>query len=156
MKNRFGTLCMAVPALCIALAGCGGGASSDLASFHAPSGWRAVNVFGMSMFIAPDSKSGNGQVLMLMRLPHGSNDFSTATGRYQHAKIEARKTITICGNQPAQYVELTGDQAGKHDQVQMVTTKYGDTAYMAMYARGAGEPVNSDAAAAIKALCLKK
>ncbi|MGZ3576105.1 MAG: hypothetical protein ACXVA3_12540 [Vulcanimicrobiaceae bacterium] len=147
--------------LFIALTGCGGGASGDLTSFKAPEGWKSFSVFGYSMWIAPDDQGHKGQVLMLMRLPHKSGeDLSTVTGRYRNVRVEERKTIAICGNQPAQYVELAGTQSDKRgntrEDVRIVETTYGDTVYFALYARDAGAPINNDADAAIKSLCLKK
>ncbi|HEY8298299.1 MAG TPA: hypothetical protein VIG32_09785 [Candidatus Baltobacteraceae bacterium] len=151
---------VAVAALAIlALAGCGGSASGDLASFKAPDGWRGGGIGGYSMWISPDAKNGSGEVLMLMRLPYRSGshqDLSMATSQYQHAKVLQRKTIDICGKQPANYVEMAADQkTGKHENVQLVSTRYNDTVYFAMYARDAGTPANPAANTAIRSLCLK-
>ncbi|HEY8312950.1 MAG TPA: hypothetical protein VIG51_02145 [Candidatus Baltobacteraceae bacterium] len=144
-------------AVSLVLAGCGG-ASGDLASFKPPAGWRAVNIFGMSMYLAPDSAKTNGQMLMLMRVPNAKSngDFSIATARFgKDATIQEKKTIDICGKQPAQYVAFTGNQQGHPDKVEMVVTRYGNTTYFAMYARPKTVPANVDAETAIKSLCLK-
>lgn len=143
--------------LAVMLSGCGGGASDDLASFKAPDGWKSFSMFGYSMWVPPDDNGGKGQVLMLMRLPHrNGRDLSMVTGRYKDTRVEERKSITICGNQPAEYVELTGNQSGKRQDVRMVQTRYGDIAYLALYARDNGVPLDAGADAAIKSLCLKK
>ena len=152
-----GRFIAALSSLALVLAGCGGSASSDFASFKPPDGWKEFSMFGYSMWVAPDNQGGQDQTLMVMRLPNRKDGAPASfTMHYHDDVVEQRKTITICGNQPATYLELIGSKPGKREDVEMVQTQYAGVGYVALYSRDAGAPINSDASAAIKSLCLKK
>lgn len=138
------------------LSGCGLTSSpADTLSFKAPKGWQAFpGIMGfMQFWKQPDADA----VLMLFKSPKPittSEIFSNADLR--DARVEQRQTITICGNQAAEYFKAQGhSKTGRDSNIEMVMSNAGGQTYMAMYAYPVGTQSNADAEAALRELCTK-
>lgn len=78
-------------------------------------------------------------------------------GDVKDTRIERRRTIRICGTQPAEYLEARGTSSrGEEAHVEMVVTNVGGSTYFAMYARPVDLPPNAMAEAALRELCAKR
>jgi hypothetical protein len=153
--------CALVALLALVPAGCGFQSSpAQGLNFAAPLGWKASpGVLGfMQFWRAP---ANNGEFLMLFRSPKRltpddifSSDRMKDT--LQDASIVRRQPITICGRQPATYVEARGSSSkGRSDRVDLVLSDVGGTSYIAMYVRPVDAPPNPMAMASLRELCAK-
>lgn len=138
------------------LSGCGLTSSpADTLSFKAPKGWQAFpGIMGfMQFWKQPDADA----VLMLFKSPKPiktTEIFSNAD--LSDARVEEQRSITICGNQPAQYFKAQGRSKSGHDaNIEMVMSNAGGQTFMAMYAYPVGTQGNADAEAALRELCTK-
>ena len=73
----------------------------------------------------------------------------------KHVTVEQRRTIEICGDQPATYVEARGSGSQGDDRVEMVMTTTAGKSYFAMYIRPLEAAANPMAQAALRELCAK-
>nr|MDQ2681382.1 hypothetical protein [Candidatus Eremiobacteraeota bacterium] len=150
---------------CAAIAaGCG--SATDNLDFKAPAAWKATpSILGMMQ--GWTNPSDSNQIVMLMKLPIGKDiNVADANTQLRNTKITANKSIKICGNQPAQFVTMTGTSGSsktsgnpKSDRksvAEMITTRYSNSSYMAIYDREMGTPADPQAETALKSLCLKK
>ena len=126
-------------------------------NFQAPSGWVATpSFFGFQAWRTADRK----QTLVLFRLPVAV-DSNRAMEQSSFSSFETvtRKKITICGKQPAYYIQGRGqsDRTGapRDEAIEMIFTSYPNASYMALYARDVGVPIDSGAEHAIFSLCPK-
>jgi hypothetical protein len=103
----------------------------------------------------------DGEVLMLVKSPkplQAKEVFSNSQmqGTLKDVTIQELRTIQICGNQSATYLEAQGESSRQgRDQVEMVMTNTGGSTYMAMYVRPMGSAPNAAASAAVRQLCAK-
>lgn len=106
---------------------------------------------------------------MLMKLPQDAkidsafdtNDFRQMSGstRVKDAKIVERRTLTICGSQPALFMKMTGVSSGSEkteELIETVLSKVSDGTYMAMHMYPVGSVPDPQAEAAIYELCPKR
>lgn len=157
MKNGFR---LPLAAFCIAavLAGCAS-VTSNIA-FQPPAGWSGTpSMFGrMQMWVKQDQAKQNEQFVMLVRgNVSAQNLFENAQfGRGAVNQVK-RSAITICGGRQAQYVTGVGEQGKNHrpTRLEAVIADVGDSKYMALYARDAAVPADSQAETAIHSLCPK-
>ncbi len=163
MKARL-FLLSALPLCAALLSGCG--SASDNLNFKPPADWKPTpSILGMMQ--GWTNPRDSNQVLMLMKLPIGK-DINVADGNTQlrNTKITGNKAITICGNQPAQFVTMTGtsfnsktsgtSKSDRKSVAEMITTHYSNSTYMAIYNRDLGTPADPSVELALKSLCLKK
>jgi hypothetical protein len=157
-KSRIAAIC------CIgALApmGCSFTASpAEGLQFQAPPGWQSSpGIMGFMQFWR--SPSSDREILMLFKSPKplATNEvFSNAQMQdsLKNVQIQSRRTIQICGNQPAAYVQARGSSAkGGDESVDMVMTTTHGTSYFAMYVRPIGAQPNPAAELALRELCPK-
>src|SRR5580700_8390627 len=97
----------------VAQTGCAFSASpADGLTFQAPPGWQSSpGIMGFMQFWRPPSS--DREVLMLFKSPKplATNEvFSNAQMQdsLKDVQIQSRRTIQICGNQPAAYVQARG------------------------------------------------
>jgi len=152
---------IAVAALC-SIAACG--SAADGTTFNVPSNYVTQTSLGpfMQIWASGDKKS----TLMLFAIPR-KLDLSKAhlhemnSSMLENEKDAQVKAITICGDQPAMFVDAsgqvnTGDIHNPHPKhVEFVMTGIGGKTYMAMYARPIGAGPDPAAEAAIKHVCQK-
>lgn len=153
-------------ALCaMALSACGD--VSDSVDFTAPPGFVSKVAIGpfMQLWLTPDKKS----VLMVSQVP-GEVDISKAMNGadVKDAKIRKKEDITICGNQPAIFAELTGTSRrvtigsdsgvskGDNVNVDFVITKASGKSFFAVYVWPLHDAPDAAAQSAIRHLCAKK
>jgi len=150
---------LSMPAAVLAgaiLSGCGLTSSpADTLAFKAPKGWQAFpGIMGfMQFWKQPDADA----VLMLFKSPKPikTNEIFT-NADLSDARVEDHRTITICGNQPAEYFKAHGrSKSGRDSNVEMVMSTASGQTYMAMYAYPVGTQSNADAEAALRELCPK-
>ena len=147
--------------LLFAVAGCGFTSSpADHLTFKPPAGWQGSP--GMMGFMQLWKAPGNtNQVLMLFKSPkplQASEVFNNAD--LKDARVVSMQRVTICGNQPAEFVKAQGTSQGvmqnpKQINVEMMMSNAGGTTYMAMYVYPVGGAPNADATAALSELCQK-
>lgn len=145
----------------LVLAGCG--SATEGLAFKPPAGWTALPSFigfgHMAMWIRKGTDNKHDHVLILVRGQNASTlDLRTIpqTG-FGNIKDQKQSTITICGDQRAQY--LTGNSTGKNGEnetMEMVATPVGNQGYIAMYVRPQSDKPDSAAEAAIRSLCAAK
>lgn len=145
----------------LAAAGCGFTSSpADNITFKAPAGWQASpGIMGfMQLWKAP----GNGdEVLMLFRSPKQiSTSDVMSSANLKDARVETTQRVTICGNQPAQFLKAQGTAQGlgtkgQNSNVEMMMSNTGGATYMAMYVYPNGGVPNAEATAALRELCAK-
>jgi hypothetical protein len=145
----------------LALTGCG--SATDGLAFKPPAGWTAFPSFlgfgHMAMWFKKASDNKQDQMLMLIR---GQDTSSMNLKNVPQAGIGAvrsqkQSTITICGNQRAQYLSAVGSGHNGEDQsMEMVSTPIGNQSYLAMYIRPQADKPDPDAEAAIRSLCAAK
>ncbi len=70
-------------------------------------------------------------------------------------RIQTRRAIEICGNQPATYVQAQGSSAKGEENVDMVMATVRGTSYIALYVRPVETAPNARAQAALQELCSK-
>ncbi len=70
-------------------------------------------------------------------------------------RVQRRRAIEICGNQPATYVQAQGSSAKGDENVDMVMATVLGTSYIALYVRPVGIAPNARAQAALRELCAK-
>jgi hypothetical protein len=141
--------------------GCGLSASpADGLTFRAPAGWQSSpGIMGFMQFWRPPSN--DREVLMLFKSPKPlkPNDvFSNGqlNDTVKDVSVERRSDITICGKQPATYVEARGSSTrGGDERVELVLTTIGSGSYLAMYVRPLEGLPNAAAVAALRELCTK-
>ncbi len=126
-------------------------------TFTAPAGFRSkASMLGvMQVWTA-----GNDQVLMLMRLPASVN-FNDAfkSANMQDTKILAKRDITVCGNLPATYMELTGTRVqgnDRHDdRADVVFLKGTADTMLSLYAYPPAQKPDAAAQSALRELCAR-
>lgn len=156
---------LACLALCVAgvlLSACGFTSSpAEGLQFQAPAGWKSSpGIMGFMQFWRPPVD--DGEVLMLVKSPkplQAKEVFSNSqtSGTLKDVTIQELRTIQICGNQSATYLQAQGESSRQEgrDQVEMVMTNTGGSTYMAMYIRPLGSVPNAAASAAVHQLCAK-
>ena len=154
-------LSLAVLASCIlVLSGCGADPSTGT-DFTPPTGWKQFpSIFGFKMWIDP--AKGSSSAVMLFKLPNKANvnfqkDVDFSSNPYYHGgSVTKRTAITICGDHPAEYLlAQDNEKTNKAGTAEIVLTKWGQTDYMALYARSNKDKPNASAEAAIRTICLK-
>jgi hypothetical protein len=141
----------------VLLAGCGGLTKSPAEglTFTAPPGWTGTpGILGMAQVWTPpgDSKS----VLMLIKAPAAAKlNESLESARVQDSSVKQQRTLTICTNQPARYLELTGKANGEDESIETVVTAVGDQHYVAMYMYPIASKPDPQAQAALRQICAK-
>ncbi|MEO9170109.1 MAG: hypothetical protein ABI282_09920 [Candidatus Baltobacteraceae bacterium] len=149
----------------LTLAACG--SVSDSVDFHAPAGYVSKASLGsfMQVWQSSDGKSA----LMVMQLP-GEVNFERAmnSADIKNATVKKREQITICGNQPALFAEVTGTSANvklsgdevtakrERSNIDFLVTHGHGNSYFAMYAWPLKDAPNPAAQSAIRDLCAKK
>jgi hypothetical protein len=146
------TALLLVSSAVIAAAGCSNPASSI--TFAPPAGWSASpSVFGFQVWQSPDKR----QALMLFRLSaHMDANRALQRSSFTSFDVRSRKTIHICGHQPATFVDGTGTSDSHDRYVEMIVTSYRDASYLALYARDTRDRPNAAAERAIRELCPKR
>ena len=151
-----------VLAVAVALSGCGFKSSpADDLQFRPPAGWQSSPGFlgFMQFWRAPGN---DREVLMLFRSPkelQPNEVFSDARLQttLKDATIERRRSILICGNQPARYVEARGySSRSGESRIEMVMSNVAGGTYFAMYVRPIASDPNPMAEAAVRELCPKR
>jgi hypothetical protein len=156
--KRLGAVFAAAALLC----GCGFTSSpADGLTFTAPSGWQASpGIMGfMQFWKAPNDPE---EVLMLFRSPKQlstSDVFNNA--KLKDTRVEARQTITICGNQPATYFKGEAQSSvdngpSKPHTVEMTMTNANGATYFALYVYPVGHAADAQAETALHQLCVKR
>lgn len=148
-------------ALLIAAAGCGFTSSpAEHLTFKPPAGWQASpGVMGFMQFWKPPGN--RDEALVLVRSPRPiqvSQVFNSAN--LKDTKVVSVQHITICGNQPAEFLKAQGTsqalaQKSKDVTAEIVVSNAGGASYMAMYVYPMNATPNSDADAALRELCQK-
>ncbi|MHB8194485.1 MAG: hypothetical protein ACYDFS_06290 [Vulcanimicrobiaceae bacterium] len=147
-------------ALLAALSACG--SVTTALNFKAPSGWTSsLSIMGL-MQVWTDPKNSHA-VVMLLRSPVAiTAKEALSHADLNHAKVLARKRVTICGNRPARWITLlgagvVGTSGGNKgpERLDMLITKAAGATYVAMYARPAGAPADPQAEAAVRSVCPK-
>ena len=151
--TRFGHATLV--ALALALAGCGLTASpADGLNFKAPDGWQSSpGIMGfMQFWKAPGNDK---EVLMLFKSPKPIDTKEAfQNAKLKDATIEQQKQMTICGNQPATYLEARGSSSsGDDSNIRMLVTNANGNTYFAMYVYSVGTRPNADATASLSELC---
>lgn len=132
---------------------------ADGLRFQAPAGWRpSPGIMGFMQFWRPPAD--DGEVLMLFKSPKPLQErdaFSNSQlgDTMRHATIQQRRTIEICGHQPAIYVEALGSGNRGDNRIEMVMTTVAGKSYFAMYARPLHTAPNPMAQTALRELCAK-
>ncbi|HEV2643960.1 MAG TPA: hypothetical protein VGT98_14705 [Candidatus Elarobacter sp.] len=152
---------LASGACAFVLSACGFSASpADGLRFAAPPGWRSSpGILGFMQFWRPPAD--DNQVLMLFKSPKplkASDVFSydRMQDTLKDARVTSRRSIAICGDQPATYIEARGSSAkGGNDKVDMVMTTLRETTYFALYVRPVEAVPDAQAEAALRELCAK-
>lgn len=150
-----------VALVALATSGCTMSASpADGLRFQPPPGWRSSpGILGLMQFWRPPAD--DREVLMLFKSPKPMQPSDVFTNAQLHdtlksMTIERRRTIEICGRQPATYVEARGSSDSRGDErVEMVMTNAGGNGYFAMYVRPFEATPNPRAQAALRELCVK-
>lgn len=159
---------MAAIALFTTLTACG--SASDGITFAAPPGWTSK--MSMLSFMTAYESPDKTQMLMLMKLPFQSNDFTSATkqGSAKNVTLTQKSQIKICGNQDALFASGTGDiqtineakdsaqnkpTKKDNDRMDMVVTAVNGATYLAMYVRPITMAADKTAEGAIHNLCPK-
>ena len=145
----------------LVLAGCG--SATDGLAFKAPAGWTSFPSFlgfgHMAMWFKKGADSKHDHVLILVRGQSASTiDLKTMPqAGFGNIKGEKQSTISICGNQRAQYLvaSATG-KGGENETMEMVSTPVGDQSYIAIYVRPQADKPDRDAEAAIRSICAAK
>jgi len=127
-------------------------------TFTAPAGFSSkASMLGvMQVWTTAD----NNQVLMLVRLPATVN-FNDAfkSANMQDTKILAKRDITICGNLPATYMELTGTRIqgnNRHDdRADVVFLKGTADTMLSLYAYPPAQKPDAAAQSALRELCAR-
>ncbi|MHB8148422.1 MAG: hypothetical protein ACYDGM_14330 [Vulcanimicrobiaceae bacterium] len=158
-RSERGALCTL--GLVAILAGCSGLTKSPTQGlvFTAPAGFASkASMLGvMQVWTADD----DNQVLMLLRLPTSINmSDALKNANLKDSKILARRTITICGKQPATYMEVTGTriEAGGRshdDRADIVYVRGASDTMFSLYAYPRATKPNPAAQAALRGLCAK-
>lgn len=152
----------AFTAAALLLGGCG--SATEGLDFKAPAGWTAMPAilgFGhMQMWFkkAPDAKQD--EMLILVRGQNATSIDLNTVPQAGVGKLKTQKTstITICGNQKAQYLSAlgTGRNGGEDQMMEMVSTPVGNQSYITMYIRPKSAKPDPQAEAAIRSLCAAK
>jgi len=153
---------IALGAAVLVLAGCG--SASDGLAFKPPAGWSSLPGFlgfgHMQMWFKKASDNKQDEMLMLIRGQTTSTmnlKSIPQVGAGTTMKTQKTSTISICGNQRAQYLSAvaTGHN-GQNQVMEMVSTPVGDQSFLAMYIRPETDKADPDAEAAIRSLCAAK
>lgn len=160
MKGLPGRMALAAIAA-LAFGGCALRASpADKLVFKAPADWTASpGILGVMQFWHPPSN--DGELLMLVKSPENLKPTDVFSDQRFHdtlsgATMIRRSAITICGGQPATYVEAhRSSQRWGPVVVAVVMTDIGGTTYFATYDHPVGTPPNAAALAALRELCSK-
>ena len=141
-----------------ALAGCG--SVTNGIDFKAPAGWTSTpSILGrMQAWIKKTGDNKQDEMVFLVRGSTTSVDIKNipqaGVGNISMAKSA---TITICGNQKAQFVSGIGTGHGSQKEVmEMVSATVGQDGFVGMYIRPASAPADPAAEAAIRSLCAAK
>jgi hypothetical protein len=145
-----------------ALAGCG--SATDSVDFKVPDGYQSkLNMFGMEIWTKGNDPNQSAILLMKMPVKMDEKNFKMpdlSTAGVKDAKITSSKMTTICGDQPAMVMTVTGTSSkgdtSKQEDLNMVMTSAAGATYMAMYMRPHGEATDTDAANAVNNVCAKK
>jgi hypothetical protein len=158
---RHSSTCLALCVAAVLLSACGFTSNpAEGLQFQAPAGWKSSpGIMGFMQFWRP--ATDDGELLMLVKSPkplQAKEVFSNSQlhGTLKDVTIQELRTIQICGNQSATYLEAQGESERQgRDQVEMIMTSTGGNTYMAMYVRPMGSAPNAAAAAAVRQLCPK-
>ncbi len=151
--------------LAIAVAACG--SVTDSVKFNVPPQYESKASFGpfMQIWETPDKKS----TMMLMAFP-GKADVNKALtdAKVTDAKVKKHERITICGNQPADFVQAEGTTgtsvsigmgAGQsmknNSNVDVLVTVANGKTYIALYAWPLNASADPQAEAAVRGVCSK-
>jgi hypothetical protein len=139
-------------------------------TFQAPSGWQSTPGI-MGRFQLWTGGTTSKQMLMLMKLPQDAKmdsafsdaDFKEMSGsaRVKDATVVERRSMNICGNQPALYMKMRGVSVTNNSEkteelIDTVLSKVSDGTYMAMHMYPVGSVPDQQAEAAIYELCPKR
>jgi hypothetical protein len=141
-----------------ALAGCG--SVTNGIDFKAPAGWTSTpSILGrMQAWMKKARDNKQDEMVFLVRGSNTNVDIKNipqaGLGSISMAK---QTTITICGNQKAQFVSGVGSGHGGQKQVmEMVSATVGQDGFVGMYLRPVSDPADPAAEAAIRSLCAAK
>ncbi len=141
-----------------ALAGCGSVTAG--VDFKAPAGWAATpSILGrMQMWTKKAADNKQDQMVMLVRGSNANIDLRTIPQVGSNAMTMTKQsTITICGNQKAQFASGTGSgHSGQKQTMEMVSATVGQDGFVAMYLRPQSDRPDPEAEAAIRSLCAAK
>lgn len=141
-----------------ALAGCGSVTAG--VDFKAPAGWTSTpSILGrMQAWMKKARDNKQDEMVMLIRGSNANIDLRTIPQVGSSAmSMTKQSTITICGNQKAQFASGTGTgHSGEKERMEMVSATVGQDGYVAMYLRPQSDPADPAAETAIRSLCPAK
>ncbi len=140
------------------LAGCGSVTAG--VDFKAPAGWTSTpSILGrMQAWMKKARDNKQDEMVMLVRGSNANIDLRTIPQVGSNSmSMTKQSTITICGNQKAQFASGTGaGHSGGKETMEMVSATVGQDGYVAMYLRPQSDPADPAAEAAIRSLCPAK
>lgn len=113
----------------------------------------------MQMWFKKASDNKQDQMLMLVRGQTATTIDLKTIPQAGVGKLKAQRTstITICGNQRAQYLSALGTGRNGDDQImEMVSTPVGNQSYFTMYIRPKADKPDPSAEASIRSICAAK
>ena len=141
-----------------ALAGCGSVTAG--VDFKAPAGWASTpSILGrIQVWTRKARDNKQDEMVMLVRGSSATIDLRTIPQVGSNAmKVTKQSTITICGNQKAQFASGTGSgHSGQKEAMEMVSATVGQNGYVSMYLRPQSDPADPAAETAIRSLCPAK
>ncbi len=151
----------AIAAVFLASAVLGGcGSVTNGIDFRAPAGWTSTpSILGrMQAWMKKARDNKQDEMVFLVRGSNTSVDIKNipqaGLGAISMAK---QSTITICGNQKAQFVSGIGTgHSGQKQVMEMVSATVGQDGFVGMYIRPQSDPADPAAEAAIRSLCPAK
>ncbi len=141
--------------------GCGFNSSpADGLRFQAPPNWSSSpGIMGIMQFWR--APSDDRSVLMLFKSPKPMDarevfSNSRLKDTLKDTRITSKRDVTICGNQPATYIEARStSEKGDAENVDMAMTTLNGSTYFALYVRPLEAAANPQAEAALRQLCPK-
>jgi len=141
-----------------ALAGCGSVTAG--VDFKPPAGWAATpSILGrIQMWTKKARDNKQDEMVMLVRGSNANIDLSTIPQVGSNAISRTKQsTITICGNQKAQFASGTGSgHSGQKQTMEMVSATVGQDGFVAIYLRPQSDRSDPEAETAIRSLCPAK
>lgn len=154
---------MTLASVCIAAALSGCSSPAQGTSFQPPIGWKSTpGMFGrLQMWMSGEDRQ-HRQILMLVRgdsrMTTEQLNASSPSGARGMRDVK-RDTIAICGGRHAEHFTGRGEGGTgsnrEQQQIEGVTTEFGDAKYLAIYIRPVAQPADAQAESALRSLCPK-